>query len=270
MDARPDVAFREDPDRPGGWEVLSDGVRQSYVDLADPTHLAFDYALAMAAVLDALPAGPLAAVHVGGAACTLPRYVASTRSGSAQVVLDPDAELTRLVTERLPLPVDADVRHLAVDGRTGVGLLDDGSADVAVVDALAEGRVPAELTTTDFLGEAARVLRPAGVLLVDVVSAPDHDYARRVAATVGSVFPHLLAVGFPTILRGLRFGNLVLAASREPLPVDVVTEAALRLPKPQQVLIRAGLDAWVDRARVLTDADAHPSPPPPAAVYRPG
>lgn len=266
---RTDIELCEDPDHPGSWEVLSDGVRQSYVDLADPTRLVFDYARAIGAVLDGLPAGPLDVVHVGGAACTLARYVAATRPGSAQVVLDPDAELTSVVLDRLPLPEGADVRVEPVDGRTGLGRLPAGSVDVVVVDALAEGRVPAELTTTGFVAEAARMLRPDGVLVLDVVSAPDDDYARRVTASLGDVLAHRLVVGFPTIVRGLRFGNLVVAGSRQPLAAEVVRQAALRLPQPQLTLAGADVAGWVDGVAPLTDADAVPSPRPPRMVYRP-
>jgi hypothetical protein len=44
----------------------------------------------MGLVLDALPCGPLAVTHVGGAGLTLARYVQHTRPGSPQIVLEPD------------------------------------------------------------------------------------------------------------------------------------------------------------------------------------
>src|SRR5262245_20035808 len=65
-----------DADRPGGFLLLVDRVRQSYVDLDDPTYLDFEYVQTMADVLDALtPAPPerLRVTHVGGGACTLAR-----------------------------------------------------------------------------------------------------------------------------------------------------------------------------------------------------
>src|SRR5215831_7934686 len=86
-----------DADRPAGWLLLLDRIRQSYVDLDDPTYLDFEYLRSMADVVDALPPGPLAVVHVGGGGCTFARYVAATRPGSSQVVLEPDAALIELV-----------------------------------------------------------------------------------------------------------------------------------------------------------------------------
>ena len=72
---------------------------QSYVDLDDPLRLEFDYLQRMADVVDcaAEPGRPLRVVHVGGAAMTLARYIAATRPQSAQLVLEPDAELTAFV-----------------------------------------------------------------------------------------------------------------------------------------------------------------------------
>nr|HKH55610.1 hypothetical protein [Propionibacteriaceae bacterium] len=82
------------------------GTDQSYVDLDNPLRLEFDYLQRMADVVDcsAAPGRPLPVVHVGGAAMTLARYITATRRHSAQLVLEPDAELTAFVRAHLPLP----------------------------------------------------------------------------------------------------------------------------------------------------------------------
>jgi hypothetical protein len=97
------VELLADDDRPGGWLLLLDRIRQSYVDLDDPGYLDFEYVQAFADVVDAMPSGPLAVTHIGGGACTLARYVAQTRPGSPQIVLEPDVALTALV--RAPPPM---------------------------------------------------------------------------------------------------------------------------------------------------------------------
>src|SRR4051812_5996034 len=154
------VELLADADRPGGWLLTVDRIRQSYVDLDDPTYLDFEYVQAFADVLNALPAGPLAVTHVGGGGCTLARYIAATRPGSPQIVLEPDSALTAVVRARLPLPTRSRIRIRAVDGRSGVAALRDASADVVVLDAFHGGRVPAELSTREFAAEVSRVLRP--------------------------------------------------------------------------------------------------------------
>src|SRR5215831_10024980 len=134
-------------------------------------------------LVDALPPGPLAVVHVGGGGCTFARYVAATRPGSSQVVLEPDAALIDLVRARLPLPRGARIRVRLQSGRDGVLGMRAGSADVVVVDAYLGGRIPGELTTREFFADLARVLRPDGVLLANLTDGPPLTYTRRVVAT---------------------------------------------------------------------------------------
>ena len=88
------------------------------------------------------PGTPLRAVHLGGAGLTLPRYVAATRPTSWQVVLEPDGPLTELVRRELPLPRRSGIKVREVDGRTGVAALRDDAAQLVVVDAFADARVP--------------------------------------------------------------------------------------------------------------------------------
>src|SRR5882724_13603756 len=77
-----------DLDRPNGWLLSVDGVAQSYVDLDDPSYLEFDYVRRIADVIDCVAPDtvPLDVLHVGGGACTVPRYIAATRAGSRQLV----------------------------------------------------------------------------------------------------------------------------------------------------------------------------------------
>ena len=103
---RPDLVLR--PGRDGAWLVpdlaypraftLRVGrTDQSYVDLDDPLRLEFDYQQQIAVVSTRGAAGRAAArLHIGGAAMTLPRYVAATRPRSAQLVLEPDTRADRV------------------------------------------------------------------------------------------------------------------------------------------------------------------------------
>ena len=75
--------------------MLIDGIDASYVDLADPTFLDFGYVRRIGDVIDvAWPEGmPIAAVHLGGAGATLPRYIRATRPRSRQVVFEISADV---------------------------------------------------------------------------------------------------------------------------------------------------------------------------------
>lgn len=258
---RPRFEVVRDPS--GGATVVLDGRPQSYVAPDDPLLLAFEYVQQLALVLDALPEGRLAVTHVGGAGLTLPRWVEATRPGSPQIVLEPDAELTAAVRRALPLPRGHRIRVRAVDGRTGLTDLADASADAIVVDAFADGRVPAELTTLEAVTAYARVLRPGGVLLLNVTDEPDRRYLARVLATVCHVLPHLVALTTGDVAKGRRFGNWVVAASAASLPVDGLRRAVASAPLPTTLLDDAALRGVSRSGRSLTDADGARSPAPP-------
>src|SRR4051795_6839758 len=70
-----------DLDRDTGWTLMVDGAEQSYVDVDDATHLEFEYMQHIALVIDAVfdEERPLSALHLGGGACTLPRWLAAAR-----------------------------------------------------------------------------------------------------------------------------------------------------------------------------------------------
>ena len=245
---------------------------QSYVDLDDPRHLEFDYVQRVADLVESLfaPGATLRAVHIGGAGLTLPRYLAATRPGSTQTVLEPDAELTEFVRSRLPLPRSSGIKVRAVDGRSGLPELRDGIADLVVLDAFAGARVPPELTTQGALAELHRVLRPDGVLAMNVTDSGTLRFTRRVLAGLRA---ELASVGLctePSTLKGRRFGNLVLVASDRPLDAGAwagLADRAGRPPFPYRVVHGARLDQLVGNARPFTDDDAEPSPPPPAELF---
>jgi hypothetical protein len=257
-----------DDDRPGGWLLLLDRIRQSYVDLDDPTYLDFEYVQAFAGVVDAMRDGSLAVTHVGGGACTLARYIAVSRPGSPQIVLEPDEALTAAVRAKLPFPRGARIRVRPVDGRTGTAGLKTASADVLVLDAFQGGRVPTDLTTVEYVAEVARVLAPDGVLIVNIADGPPLTYVRRVVASIVTHLPNALIRADPGVLKGRRFGNIVVAAGAGELPVDEITRNASGAMFRQQVLAGLDLRRFVGTAKPLTDADPMRSPAPPDEMWR--
>lgn len=258
-----------DADRDGSWVLMVDGTPQSHVDLADPTHLEFEYVRRMGHVLDlaAPPGTPLDVVHLGGGALTLPRYLAATRPGSKQRVVEIDQALTDLVRDLLPLPRGARVRVREGDARAALGTLHPGSADVVVTDVFAGARTPAHLTTVEFAREVARVLRPGGTYVANVADGPPLRYARGQVATLRAVFGSVCLLAEPGTMRGRRFGNLVAVASDGELPLAGLTRACARDPMPSRVVDGADLERFAGKAQPVTDDGAQPSPEPPAGVF---
>ncbi len=258
-----------DADRDGSWMLLVNGTPQSHVDLLDPTHLEFEYVRRMGHVLDlAGKAGtPLDVVHLGGGALTLPRYVAVTRPGSRQRVVEIDQPLTDLVREHLPLPRGARIRVRADDARAGLTATRTATADVVICDVFAGARTPAHLTSTEFASEAHRVLRPGGVYAANVADGPPLRFARAQVATLRSVFRTVCLLAEPSTLRGRRFGNLVALASDADLPVDGLVRRCAKDPMPARVVHDRDLDRFAGTARPVHDADAVASPEPPEGVF---
>lgn len=252
-------------DERGGVTITVDGLPQSHVQPDDPGLLVFEYVQHLALVLDALPPGRLAVTHVGGAGLTLPRYLQLTRPGSPQVVLEPDAALTELVRQELPLPRGHRIRVRPVDGVTGIRGLADGSADVVVLDAYQDGRVPAALVGSAFLADVARVLRSDGFALLNVADAPGLHYLARVASTVRPVLPALSLVSTHDVLKGRRFGNTVLVATRDRgrlAEIDLPRRAAA-CPFPTGVWGPDRLARWVGTVRPFgPEGEPGPEPPP--------
>ncbi len=268
-----------DADRPGAWMLLVDDVPQSHVDLSDPEYLDFDYMRRLGHVADlAGPAGqPLRVLHLGGGGLTLARYVAATRPGSSQLAVECDAALVALVRRWLPLDQPARrgggrtgagrVRIRVGDARAVLAQLPAASFDLVVADLFAGARTPAHLTSAEFAAAAARVLTPAGSYAVNIGDGPPLAYARAQVATLGSVFAQVCLIADPGVLRGRRFGNLVLAASQGELPLAGLARCAAGDPFPGRLVHGADLDRFAAGAKPVTDAEAQPSPAPPPSVF---
>ena len=256
----------------GGFELEVAGTPQSHVDLDDPTHLHFEYVARMAAVIDRLrmPGQPLTAIHLGGGALTLPRYLAHTRPGSRQQVIELEQPLIDLVRAELPLPRGAQVRVRIGDAREVAAKLPaglQGAADLVVSDVFAGAQTPAHLTTLEYYRVLAGLLAPGGVLLVNVADGAGLAFARRQVATVRAVLGEVIVLAEVQTLKGRRFGNLVIAASADPLPVEWLPRLMAAGPHPAKVAQGDEIGAFVRGAAVVTDADATASPKPAASLF---
>ena len=256
-----------DADRRAAWMLLIDGVPQSHVDLEDPGYLDFEYVRRIGHVIDAAaPAGqPLRVLHLGAGALTLARYVAATRPGSPQLAVEVDAALVDLIRQQLPL--DAKVRVRVGDARAELERLPEARFDVVIADVFAGGRTPAHLTSAEFWAAARRVLRGAGVVAANVADGPPLAHARAQVATARTALPYACLIADAAVLRGRRFGNLVLAASPGPLPVDALTRRAAGDPMPGRVRDGRELDRFAAGAKPVTDATATPSPAAPPGAF---
>ncbi len=253
-----------DADRAGSVELLVDGVPQSHVDTVDPTHLDYAYVRLIGDLVDLQPEGPLTVLHLGGGACTLARYVSAQRPGSTQLVVEIDGKLAELVRAELGTP---GFKLRVGDARAVVAGLADASSDLVVGDCFTAAQIPGPTSTIEHVSQVARVLRPGGAYALNVGDGTGLAFTRSAMATLQGVFAHTVLLSDPGVLRGRRFGNLVLIGSDAPLPLEGLRRRAARAAGTARVVAGDDLVAFVAGAPVLTDAAAVPTPTAPKDLF---
>ena len=266
-----------EPDRwvPGAYTLIVDGTPQSHVNLEDPTQLFFEYVQRIGHVIDQLaaPGQPITAVHLGAGAFTLPRYVEATRPGSRQQVIELETDLVDFVREHLPLPRQASIRVRHGDARAVLEKLPAGlrgEVDLLVVDVFSGARTPAHVTSVEFYRSAVAMLKPDGIIAINAADGPGLAFARGQAATLLSVSGDAAALAETQILKGRRFGNVVLIGSPSALPLEWMPRLLAGGPHPSKVVTGVELRNWIAGASVVTDATAVQSPPPSRGIFQVG
>ena len=236
------ASLRRDPGAPNRVTLLLGSTESSHLDLEDPEYLEFEYMQQMAVLLDASrPAGPVRALHLGGAGCAFPRALDARRPGSTQLAVELDEVLATLVRQWFDLPRAPRLRIRTGDARAVTAAQRPGSWEVVVRDVFAHAEVPRHVRTLEAAAEVRRALVPGGLYLVNLTDHPPLYKARAEVATLQEVFADVQLVADPAILRGRRYGNVVLAASDEPLPVTEVERGLRRLPLPVRLVHGAEL-----------------------------
>ncbi|WP_329466425.1 spermidine synthase [Streptomyces sp. NBC_01431] len=258
-----------DVDRERAWLLTVNGAPQSYVDLDDPTYIEFEYVRRLAHVVDcaADEGAPLDVLHLGGGAFTLPRYVAATRPGSRQDVVDADRALLQLVLEHLPVPAGAGIAVHAADARAWAGRAPAGSADLLIADVFGGSRVPAHLTSIEYARIAQRVLKPGGIYAANLADGAPFTFLRSQLATFRAVFAEVALIAEPSVLRGRRFGNAVLLASARPLDVAALARRTAGDAFPARVEYGDALRRFIADAAPVGDENAQASPEPPDGAF---
>lgn len=222
------VHLAADRDNPRSLTVFIDNAPSSFIDLDDPGNVGFEYMEIMLGVLEELPAGPIRTVHLGAAGCTMARAIEHVRPNSRQIGVDIDGELLAYARSWFDLPRAPRLRLRTGDARTELASMRENSADVVIRDVFDGTVTPNHLTSVEFAAEVLRVLRPGGIYLVNCADRPPLTHARREVATlwqaqqnfqaeVESHGGHLVSkpdvalISEPALLKGRRYGNLVLA-----------------------------------------------------------
>jgi hypothetical protein len=235
-----DLIVERDPQRPSARLLRQGEMDASYVDLADARHLEFDYLRWARLILRSF--GARRVLHVGGAACALPRALLGEEPTSRHEVFEVDERVIQIARDHLGLRRLPGLRVRVGDGRAALARRADGSADAIVIDAFVGARVPRHLVTWEALADCARV---APLTVVNVVDNSGWRDARPVAAALIDSYANVAALGSGT----RRGGNIVLfGAAAEPRYRQLEGLAAAD-PSPARLLLAADLAgdaAWRD------------------------
>lgn len=249
----------------GAFLVRTGKTQQSWVDPDDPLRLEFEYVQRIAEILRVTILGRdrdarLRVVHLGGGGMTLPRWLAAVRPGTAQVVCEPDGELLAEVRRKLPLPPRSGIKVREVDGRSGLAAMPPDYADAVIVDAFDGLHVPGALATTEFFADLRRVLRPDGVLVMNLADESPFGWSRACLAGVAEHFRQAVVTAETSVWKGRRYGNFVLVAARSALPVDALDAVSRQALFGYRALAGASLKRWIGGAAPFTDVaprDSH-------------
>jgi hypothetical protein len=240
---RGDLVAERDPLRPSGRLLRQGGMDASYVDLADPSHLEFDYLRWIRLVLRAARARRV--LHVGGGACALPRALAAEDPAGRQEVCEVDERVLALAREHLGLRRAQGLRVRHAEGRAFVAAQRGASWDAIVIDAFVGATVPRRLITVQALADVARVAPLALVNVVDDRSARD---VRAIAAALGVVYPTVWALGG-------RAGNIVVAGAAGKLDLVRIGAQAAADVSPARVTAPAAMARLIAATPPLRDEE---------------
>jgi spermidine synthase len=229
-----------DPFVAGALTLSLDGLHQSHISLREPRHLFYDYVRRMGTAIDlaARPVQPIRVLHLGAGALTLARYVAATRPGSRQLVVEREAGLVPFVLQEAPLPSGAAIEVVENDALVALQSISApdapwrGRADIVVCDVYAGLSTPAHLITSSFFEAVRQVLTVDGAVLVNVADEADLVHSRAQIAALSEVFPIITMIGPSALLDGREAGNVVLLAGSNPAIIDRMPILAAAGPHP--------------------------------------
>lgn len=230
----------------GGFVLSIGGAEQSHVNLAEPGEIFYEYLRRIGHVVDlAAPAGQaIRALHLGAGALTLARYIQHTRPGSQQFAVELERELLDFVLQQLPMPEGTELSTVIGDAREALAELPaDTGFDVIILDIFSGPEAPAHIACSAFYHEAARLLGPEGMLIVNVGDEPGLSLVRSQTTALRSVFADVAASAEAGMFAGRYPGNIILIGTQGPWPAEWTAALTARGPHPAKVLTGVELDA---------------------------
>ena len=154
--------------------LVLDNLIHSINDLNNPQYLDYEYLR----IYDEFVGwrtdgkGSLKALFIGGGGYTYPHYLEVMYPQAEIDVVEIDPEITKVANEYLGVPKDTRIRSFNKDGRWYVmNCREKGKYDFIVGDAFNDLSLPYHLTTLEFARQMAELLKPDGILMVNVIDS---------------------------------------------------------------------------------------------------
>lgn len=223
----------------GSMVLLVNGVPSSHIVPGDPERLDFEYMRWIADFLDTHypheAKSKSRITHLGGGACTLARYFASKWKGSRNTVVEIDSDLAVLARELFDIPRAPTVKIRVGDAREVTDAFKPSTRDVIIRDVFSSATTPRNLTTVEFYRAAWASLSKSGYYIANCGSHADLKEAKEELAGMCEVFPHVAAIADPPMLKGRRYGNIVLIGANQPIEASpALTRNLLKGAVPAQ------------------------------------
>ncbi|GAA1475402.1 fused MFS/spermidine synthase [Corynebacterium felinum] len=238
-----EVEVRVDPH--GGYEIFVNHVPSSHIS-DDPLRLEYEYMRWIVALCPLIEqrfdVDKLRVTHLGGGACSLPRYFVAKYPRSRNSVVELDSELTQLVRQWFQLPAAPQLKIRAGEARAVADTFVPQSRDVVIRDVFAQAVTPDNLCELAFYRQIHASLSDGGLYIANCGDHKDLKGAKAELRGMAEVFAHLAVIADPSMLKGRRYGNIILVGSDKPVPV---------LPEITRELLQGGVpaqmknDEWV-------------------------
>lgn len=237
------AVLRRDPRADEAWLLTVDGTAQSYLDIADPTHLEVDYIRRMAAVIDTQCSQDvgLRVLFLGAGLAALPRWVVATRSAPHVVAVDADARLVEWV-HQVFAPAGFDLRH--GDAAQIAASLPERSFDVAVVDCYVGHDIPTSVTAPEFVARLQGIVGD-GIAVANISDARPFARIAKQVDVWSATFEHVALLADSAMIEYDRSGNAVLIGSAVELDLAALTVALRADPGDPRVQVGAQIQRWL-------------------------
>ena len=199
------IKLKKDTTRSGETPLealVLDHLVHSYTDLNDPLYLEYEYIRIYEEMVrwQASKRKSFKTLFLGGGGYTFPRFIEAKYPRAEIDVVEIDPEITRVAKNYLGISDDTRIRTFNEDGRWFVmNCKGRGGYDFIFGDAFNDLSVPYHLTTKEFAMQLKRLLKPDGLLLVNVIDSFKNgafmpSYIRTLEEVFGKGNVHLITL----------------------------------------------------------------------------